>query len=149
VVVNFSNYPAEVIENESPLHIAEYGFLPDSGAPACTAAGLPWCASTGSWNLEPEATLQIRADRPRFPAYGLAGGGPGRLCRTLLNPGRGERLLPAKTLLTIPDGDVSATSWRVRAGRATRSNEIRSGFSRTCGPRKYPSVMRKRRTASH
>src|SRR2546429_2774351 len=33
MVVNFSNYPAEVIEREYPLRIEEYGFLTDSGGP--------------------------------------------------------------------------------------------------------------------
>jgi N-methylhydantoinase B len=104
-VVNFSNYPAEVIENEYPLRIEEYGFLPDSEGPGQHRGAL---AIVRQYRfLEERATLQIRSDRTRFPAYGLQGGGPGRLCRNLLNPGTAaERLLPAKTLLWLERGDV-------------------------------------------
>jgi N-methylhydantoinase B len=104
VVVNFSNYPAEIIENEYPLRIEEYGFLPDSGGPGLHRGGL---AIVREYRLlEREASLQIRSDRTRFPAYGLAGGSPGRLCRNLLDDGDGPRLLPSKTLLTIRAGTL-------------------------------------------
>ncbi|HEY8477746.1 MAG TPA: hydantoinase B/oxoprolinase family protein, partial [Chloroflexota bacterium] len=95
MVVNFSNYPAEIIENEYPLRIEEYGFIPDSGGPGQYRGGLALVRQYRF--LEQSGTLQIRSDRTRFPAYGLAGGLPGRLCRNILNPGRDERLLPAKT----------------------------------------------------
>ena len=104
IVVNFSNYPAEVIENESPLRIEEYGFLSDSGGPGEYRGGLALVRQYRF--LEREASLQIRSDRTRFPAYGLAGGLPGRLCRNVLDDGNGPRLLPAKTLLTIHEGTV-------------------------------------------
>jgi N-methylhydantoinase B len=104
MVVNFSNYPAEVIENEYPLRIEEYGFVPDSGGPGLHRGGLALVRQYRF--LEDSATLQIRSDRTKFPPYGLAGGEPGRLCRTILNPGSNERELPAKTLLTIHRGDV-------------------------------------------
>lgn len=104
VVVNFSNQPVEVVENEYPLRIEEYGFLPDSGGPGKHRGGLGLVRQYRF--LEETGTLQIRSDRTLFPAYGLAGGRPGRLCRNVLNPGPNERLLPAKTLLAIRAGDV-------------------------------------------
>ncbi|TAK20732.1 MAG: hydantoinase B/oxoprolinase family protein [Chloroflexota bacterium] len=83
-VVNFSNYPAEVIENEYPLRIEEYGFLPDTGGPGLYRGGL---AIVRQYRfLEESATLQIRSDRTKFPAYGLHGGQPGSLCTNTLNP---------------------------------------------------------------
>lgn len=104
-VVNFSNYPAEVIENEYPLRIEEYGFIPDSEGPGQHRGALAIARQYRF--LEERATLQIRSDRTRFPAYGLHGGAPGRLCRNLLNPGTSEeQLLPAKTLLWLKRGDV-------------------------------------------
>jgi N-methylhydantoinase B len=104
VVVNFSNYPAEVIENESPLRIEEYGFLPDSGGPGEYRGGLALVRQYRF--LERSAHLQIRADRTRFPAYGLAGGLSGRLCQTIVDEGAGPRVLPAKTALVIGRGTV-------------------------------------------
>ncbi|MGH7861679.1 MAG: hydantoinase B/oxoprolinase family protein, partial [Candidatus Dormibacteraceae bacterium] len=103
-VVNFSNYPTEVIENEYPLRIEEYGFLPDSAGPGANRGGLALVRQYRF--LEASAALQIRSDRTRFSAYGLAGGQPGRRCRSLLNPGPGQRLLPAKTFLTLRRDDV-------------------------------------------
>src|SRR5439155_20359785 len=40
IVVNFSNYPAEVIEREYPLRIEENGYLPDTGGPGRFRGGL-------------------------------------------------------------------------------------------------------------
>ncbi len=104
IVVNFSNYPAEVIEHEYPLRIEEYGFLPDSAGPGEYRGALALVRQYRF--LEREASFQLRADRTRFPAYGLAGGQPGRLCRTTLDEGDGPRPLPPKTLVTIRNGAV-------------------------------------------
>jgi N-methylhydantoinase B len=104
MVVNFSNYPAEVIEREYPLRIEEYGFLADSGGPGKFRGGLALVRRYRF--LEESGTFQIRSDRGRFAAYGLAGGGPGRRSRNVLNPGSGERLLPGKTTLQVAHGDV-------------------------------------------
>ncbi len=104
VVVNFSNYPAEVIEHEYPLRIEEYGFLPDSGGPGEYRGALALVRQYRF--LEREASFQLRADRTRFAAYGLAGGQPGRLCRTTLDAGDGPRELPPKTLLTVRNGTM-------------------------------------------
>lgn len=104
MVVNFSNYPAEVIEREYPLRIEEYGFLPDSGGPGRFRGGLALVRRYRF--LEESGTFQIRSDRSRFAAYGLAGGGAGRRSRNVLNPGPDERLLPGKTTLQVTQGDV-------------------------------------------
>jgi N-methylhydantoinase B len=103
MVVNFSNYPAEVIEREYPLRIEEYGFLADSGGPGQFRGGLALVRRYRF--LEQSGTFQIRSDRSRFGAYGLAGGGAGRLSRNVLNPGAHERLLPGKTTLQVNCGD--------------------------------------------
>ncbi len=104
MVVNFSNYPVEVIEREYPLRIEEYGFLPDSGGPGKFRGGLALVRRYRF--LEESGTFQIRSDRSRFGAYGLAGGGPGRRSRNVLNPGPHEKLLAAKTTLHVSHGDV-------------------------------------------
>jgi N-methylhydantoinase B len=103
MVVNFSNYPAEVIEREYPLRIEQYGFVADSGGPGKFRGGLALVRRYRF--LEESGTFQIRSDRSRFAAYGLAGGGPGRLSRNVLNPGPHERVLPPKTTLHVIRGD--------------------------------------------
>lgn len=103
MVVNFSNYPAEVIEREYPLRIEEYGFLADSGGPGQFRGGLALVRRYRF--LEESGTFQIRSDRSRFAAYGLAGGGPGHLSRNILNPGPHQRVLPPKTTLEVTRGD--------------------------------------------
>jgi N-methylhydantoinase B len=99
MVVNFSNYPVEVIEREYPLRIEEYGFLPDSGGPGKFRGGLALVRRYRF--LEQSGTFQIRADRSRFAAYGLAGGRPGSLSRNVFN----EQILPPKTTLQVEYGD--------------------------------------------
>jgi N-methylhydantoinase B len=103
MVVNFSNYPVEVIEREYPLRIEEYGSLSDCGGPGKFRGGLALVRCYRF--LEQSGTFQIRADRSRFAAYGLAGGKPGSLSRNVLNPGPNEQVLPPKTTLHIQYGD--------------------------------------------
>jgi N-methylhydantoinase B len=103
MVVNFSNYPVEVIEREYPLRIEEYGFLPDTGGPGKFRGGLALVRRY--LFLEQSGTFQIRADRSRFRAYGLAGGGGGSPSRNVLNPGPNEQILPPKTTQHVKYGD--------------------------------------------
>ncbi|MDP6777627.1 MAG: hydantoinase B/oxoprolinase family protein [Candidatus Latescibacteria bacterium] len=104
VVVNFSNNPAEVVEAEYPLEILKYGFLPDTGGPGKHRGGL---AMVREYRFaEAEGTLQIRSDRHRSRPYGLSGGKEGTASRNILNPKAEARDLPAKTLLTLKEGDI-------------------------------------------
>jgi N-methylhydantoinase B len=104
IVVNFSNNPAEVVESEYPLEILQYGLVPDTGGPGQFRGGQ---AVVREYRFtERECTLQIRSDRHRSRPYGLAGGRSGAGSRNVLNPGRCEKVLPAKTLLTLSRGDV-------------------------------------------
>lgn len=50
MVVNFSNYPVEVIEREYPLRTEEYGFLSIPVGRASFAVAWRWCDATGSWS---------------------------------------------------------------------------------------------------
>ncbi len=104
VVVNFSNNPAEVIEAEYPLQILHYGYLPDTGGPGKYRGGL---ALVREYRFtETEGTLQIRSDRHKSNPYSLNGGHPGTRSANVLNPQKEALALPAKTLLTINNGDV-------------------------------------------
>ena len=48
-----------------------------------------------------EATLQIRSDKRAYRPWALAGGSPGSPSLNVLNPGRGETLLPTLNSSTI------------------------------------------------
>ena len=103
-VVNFSNNPVEVIESEYPVVIQRYGYLADSGGPGKFRGGL---ALVREYRFEnDEGTLQLRTDRRRFVAYGLAGGRDGTPSDNILNPATARRQLPAKCTLTVHRGDV-------------------------------------------
>jgi N-methylhydantoinase B len=50
-ITNTSNLPVESIEMEYPLMVESYGFVPDSGGRASTAAGSgcgAWCARSAT-----------------------------------------------------------------------------------------------------
>jgi N-methylhydantoinase B len=103
-VVNFSNNPVEVIESEYPVVIQRYGYVADSGGPGQFRGGL---ALVREYRFEnDEGTLQLRTDRRRFVAYGLAGGRDGTPSDNILNPATAPRQLPAKCTLTVRRGDV-------------------------------------------
>jgi N-methylhydantoinase B len=104
VVVNFSNYPAEVIEREYPLRIEENGYLPDTGGAGRFRGGLALVRQYRF--LEERATLQLRADRAEVGPYGLAGGQPGSPSRNFLWHHGEQRLIPSKTTLTLERDDV-------------------------------------------
>ena len=101
---NMSNTPVEVLEAQHPIRIEEYAFVPDS----CGAG--KWRGGLGLRRrymlLNEEATLQLRSDRMTFLPYGLEGGKPARGTRNVLNPGAGERAMPAKFATVLKRGDV-------------------------------------------
>jgi N-methylhydantoinase B len=101
---NMSNTPVEVLEARAPVLIETFGYLPDRCGAGRHRGGLGLVRQYRL--LAPEAVLQLRADRHRFPPYGLAGGQPARCCRNLLNPDGEAHDLPAKVTMTIHAGDV-------------------------------------------
>jgi N-methylhydantoinase B len=101
---NMSNSPVEVLEAHHPIRVDEYGFVPDSCGPGRFRGGLG--LRRRYTLLNDEATLQLRSDRMRFRPYGLAGGGPARGTRNVLNPDGEARAMPAKFAVTLRRGDV-------------------------------------------
>ena len=87
---NLSNTPVEVIEAENPLLVEEYGFLPDTGGPGTHRGALGIARQYRI--LADEVTVQQRADRHKFPCWGLLGGGPGALGRSFYIDGEGRRV---------------------------------------------------------
>ena len=56
--------------------------------------------------LADEGKLTNLSDRQKFPPYGLFGGEPGRLGRTVLNPGPGEQVVHGKASREFAYADV-------------------------------------------
>ena len=92
LAANQSNQPVEMVENDNPIEIVEYGFVQDSGGPGKYRGGL---ASVREWRLvADEAVFTIRSDRRSHLPYGIAGGRPGTPSWNILNPGDEQRILP-------------------------------------------------------
>src|SRR5207237_4918315 len=104
VVVNCSQYPAEVIEREYPLRIEENGYLRDTGGAGRFRGGLALARQYRL--LEESATLQLRADRALTGPYGLSGGGAGSPARNFLVRDGVQQELASKTTLPLQRDDV-------------------------------------------
>ena len=95
---NQSNVPVEMIEAEYPIRIEQYALVANTGGPGKYRGGLGMIRDyrlLGDWG-----TMTLRSDKRRFPPFGLAGGGKGTPCMSVVNPGMGERVLPV--LITEP-----------------------------------------------
>ena len=60
-------------------------------------------------NTSLETQIQIRADRVKYPPYGLHGGQQSSPTRVILNPESNPRELPNKVIIPVQQGD----SWRL------------------------------------
>ena len=96
---NTLNTPIEALELEAPLRIERYELLDGSGGEGRHRGGDGLVREIRL--LEP-ATLSLLTDRRRHAPQGLAGGGPGRPGRNLLN---GDDL-PPKVTRPLAAGDV-------------------------------------------
>jgi N-methylhydantoinase B len=103
---NQSNVPIEMIEQEYPLRVEQYGLMADSGGPGRMRGGLGIVRDIRL--LADEATITIRSDKRRFPPYGLHGGSPGTPSWNIINPGPNQKILPVLTTVptTMRAGDV-------------------------------------------
>jgi N-methylhydantoinase B len=101
---NLSNTPVEVLERQHPVRIEEYGLVPDSGGAGRYRGGLGLRRSYRL--LAEEAVLQLRADRLRFPPYGLAGGEPGGFAGNWLGEDKAMRSVPGKLTTTMHRGEL-------------------------------------------
>jgi N-methylhydantoinase B len=72
---NQANVPVELIEQNYPLRIERYGFLPDTGGAGRRRGGL---ALRRDYRILCDgALLNMRSDKRLFPPHGLFGGGAG------------------------------------------------------------------------
>jgi len=101
---NLSNTPVEVLERQHPVRIEEYALVPDSGGAGRFRGGLGLARSYRL--LADEAVLQLRADRLRFPPYGLNGGAPGGPSANWLGEGDQKRTIPGKITMTMQRSEL-------------------------------------------
>jgi N-methylhydantoinase B len=104
MMANLSSQPCEVCEIEHPLEILSFEFIQDVAGPGKFRGGMS--VRRDYRFLEAEAVLQVRSDRRTFRPYGLYGGSPGKPSRNVINPGREDRVVPAKVTMTIRRGDI-------------------------------------------
>ena len=80
------NTPVEMNEAEVPILIRRYGLVPDSGGPGLYRGGSALEMEFQVFSPQTMVTARNR-DRSVFSAWGLRGGGPGRVSRFARNPG--------------------------------------------------------------
>jgi N-methylhydantoinase B len=101
---NASNIPVEAQEAAQPIVIERFGFIPDSAGAGKFRGG---CGVRRDMRfLADEGKLTNLSERQRFAPYGVFGGKPGQLARTVINPGPGEETVHGKQSREFAYGDV-------------------------------------------
>ncbi|MBM4441899.1 MAG: hydantoinase B/oxoprolinase family protein [Candidatus Rokubacteria bacterium] len=101
---NASNIPVESQEANQPIVVERFELIRDSAGPGTFRGGAG--IRRDMRFLADEGKLTNLSDRQRFAPYGLFGGEPGALGRTVLNPGAGDELVPGKASREFAYGDV-------------------------------------------
>ncbi|HLG73839.1 MAG TPA: hydantoinase B/oxoprolinase family protein, partial [Chloroflexota bacterium] len=102
---NASNIPVEAQEANHPVLVERFGFIQDSAGAGRFRGG---CGIRRDIRfLADDGKFTNLSDRHVFRPYGLFGGQPGALGRTVINPGEpNEREVPSKASTTFEYGDV-------------------------------------------
>jgi N-methylhydantoinase B len=101
---NASNIPVEALEAAQPIIVEQFGFIPDSAGAGTFRGG---CGIRRDLRfLADEGQLTNLSERHRFAPWGVFGGKPGRLARTVINPGPGEQPVNGKQSREFAHGDV-------------------------------------------
>jgi N-methylhydantoinase B len=103
-VMNCANVPVEVHETNNPVRVHRLELLADTGGAGSFRGG---CGLRKDVELLCEdATLSLLGERHTHRPYGLFGGQPGALARTLLIRDGAETELGSKQVLGLRRGDV-------------------------------------------
>ena len=102
---NLANVPAELLEAENPVLVEAYAFLPDSGGAGKYRGSLGIVRQYRI--LADEATVNLRSDRHMHACWGIFGGQPGAMARSIVDPGTPqEEHTPSKWVRTMRRGQV-------------------------------------------
>lgn len=102
---NSTNIPIEAVESKQPLLVESFSYVPDSAGPGRFRGGV--ATRLDIRILGEDVVVNNLSERQVFPSYGLFGGRPGSLGRTLVNPGQpNERRVGGKESFAIEPGDV-------------------------------------------
>jgi N-methylhydantoinase B len=101
---NASNIPVEAQEAAQPIVVERFGFITDSAGPGRFRGGAG--VRRDLRFLADEGKLTNLSERQRFAPYGIFGGRPGRLARTVINPGPDEQIVNGKQSRAFAYGDV-------------------------------------------
>ena len=103
---NQSNVSVEMIEQDYPIRINQYGLVPDTGGAGQYRGGLALIREYES--LHDGALLNVRSDKRDFPPHGLFNGKNGKPSKNILNPGSKHKILPVlmTEVETLNRGDV-------------------------------------------
>jgi N-methylhydantoinase B len=95
--------PIEILETEYPVRITRFELVRNSGGAGKFRGG---DCFRRQYRLLRPATVIYRADRSKFPARGIAGGGDGLPSRFVVNPGTSaEVVMPASSMIELKDGE--------------------------------------------
>jgi N-methylhydantoinase B len=102
---NAANIPVEAVEAATPVIVERFGFIPDSGGRGRYRGGLGVRRDVRI--LGESIKFTNLSERHRFRPFGLMGGEPGRLGRTVINPGTpAEYEIGGKASVDLKYGDV-------------------------------------------
>jgi N-methylhydantoinase B len=101
---NAANIPVEAQEANQPIIVERFELLRDSAGAGKFRGG---CGIRRDMRfLVDEGKLTNLSDRQKVPPYGLFGGRPGGLGRTVINPGGDEQVVHGKASREFAYGDV-------------------------------------------
>jgi len=102
---NAANIPVEAVEANTPVIVERFGFIPDSAGAGRHRGGLGVRRDVRI--LGESIKFTNLSERHRFQPFGLFGGRPGKLGRTVVNLGtEKEREIGGKASVDLEYGDV-------------------------------------------
>jgi N-methylhydantoinase B len=140
---NLANNPVEMVENEFPIRVLEYGLRPDSGGAGEFRGGL---GAIRSFELIADCEFSSQFDHVKLPPPGLHGGGPGATAEIRLErdgkttnlPGKtmGQRLRKGDRLTILTQGGGGLGDAR-RRNRDAMARDVREGKVTAAGAAAY------------